>query len=238
MRVMTLARVGITCTGYSIVGDWYDTGADKSLLVIPGYMSKRVSQRELVESIALSRGYNALVIDLSGHGGSPFDIAETRPAQHLLEAVCVFDWLRNHSKRVSVMGTSYGGFLAAWTAHFRDFENLILRTPALYPPEQMYTLSGEIPRDELATGYRKDSEAVARHPIFTDLRVFDGPSLVVVHEKDEEVPAATTDAYIKSFKADRVVGVGMHHWSRDPANPANSMLKTYAAMGDWLQKHS
>ena len=236
IKNMNMTEIQIPCPSYEIAADWYQNGCDRTLLVIPGYQSSKRRQSGLILAVALRHGFNALVLDYSGHGDSPIDISDTRPAQHLMETVCAFDWLSQQwpNQRISLMGTSYGGFQAAYLTRYRDFSRLVLRTPAIYPPEYMYTLSEDIPRAEIAQTYRKDAEAISRHPIFTQEAQFTGSALVVVHELDEDIPPATSNAYIDEFNAETYIGSGMMHWSGDPANPEGALEASYAAIGAWL----
>jgi predicted alpha/beta hydrolase len=238
MMYMQKIEQAVPCLGYSLSADWYEANSNETLLVLSGYQSTKERQIELVSELATRAGVNALVLDYSGHGKSPFELSETRPAQHLLETICAFDWLsRERPKQtIDVMGTSYGGFQAAFLTRFRQFNRLILRTPAIYRPEDMYTLSGDIDRQEAATVFRKDREALQSHPLFQQPVVFNGDTLVIVHSEDEDVPPATTDVFVEAFSADTYTAEGFRHAIRDPRNPENALEDYYAALGEWLKK--
>jgi pimeloyl-ACP methyl ester carboxylesterase len=234
--MMNVSVEKIQCAGYSISADWYNSDtADKSLLLIPGYQSRRERQADFASRVAM-KGLNVLVIDYSGHGDSPIKLQNTRPAQHLLETVCAFEWLEQKTSkdRISVMGTSYGAFQAAYLSLYRDFSKLVLRTPALYRPEDMYTPSTAVDRQEAADVYRKDVHAIAKHPLFNQAKVFDGQSLVVVHSEDEDIPKETTDAYIDAFKAETYIATGFRHWSRDPANTPGMLEVHQEKIAEWI----
>ena len=235
---MDKKQITIPCTGYSIAADWYE-GADptKILLVLVGYSSTKERNADLTVAIASKANTNALVIDLSGHGESPFELDATRPAQHLLEAVAAFDWLRNAypEATISVMGTSYGGFLAAFLTRFRDFEKLVLRTPAIYRPEDLYSVHADIDKELTGKGYRKDGDAVAKHPLFMQDALFKGPTLLVVHSEDEVVPTETTDVFEKAFSAETYIAEGFRHAFRDPANPQEKLVEYQNTIANWLK---
>ncbi len=78
----------IQCAGYNIAADWYD-GSDlnKILIILPGYSSSKTRQKAHAEAMVQDTGTCALVVDFSGHGNSPFELRETRPAQHFLELI-------------------------------------------------------------------------------------------------------------------------------------------------------
>jgi esterase/lipase len=185
---------------------------------------------------------SALVIDYSGHGDSPFELAETRPAQHLLEVVRAFDWLRARypQAKIYVSGSSYGSFLGAQLTQFRTFEKLVLRAPAIYRPETFYDAwslrleDQETYRTAMAA-YRTDRAALDQHPMLKLAGQFAGKTLVVVHEHDELVPAETTDAYTAAFTADSFVAEGFSHSvSHSPISP--QQLEAYHdRIAGWLR---
>jgi len=225
----------VPCKGYDITADWYESESDNIVLVLPGYMSRKERQVDLASAIAV-KGANVLVADLSGHGTSQIPLEATTPAQHLMETVCTLDMLaKEHpGKRVSVMGTSYGAFLAAYASRFRDFHRLLLRTPAIYRPQDLYTSSTVIDRKYTAEVYRHDITVVSQHPLFRQEPVFTGETLVVVHAEDEDVPQATSDVYVQAFDAQSFVVPGFRHSSHDPANPPGDMDAYRDRIAAWL----
>jgi esterase/lipase len=233
----------ITCSGYGIVADWYDgVNADDILLVLPGYTSTRARQKEYTEALVAATGMSALVIDYSGHGDSPFELAETRPAQHLLEVVHTFDWLRTAypSAGIFVSGSSYGSFLAAQLSMFRRFDKLVLRAPAIYKPQTFYDPWAIRPEDQedynlKMDSYRRDMAQLEQHPMLERGDQFAGHTLVVVHEHDEVVPQETTDAYIEAFMADSFVAEGFtHSIGQSPITP-QQLGGYYERIADWLR---
>ena len=237
---MELKTFDIECTGYSVKADWYETdNTDEIILSLIGWTSNRKRYNDILSAICSKTGKSALVFDYSGHGDSPFDVNTTRPAQHFLEVICVFDWLKEKypKAKITVMGTSYGGFLAVQLTKYRIFDNLILRVPAIYPPSDFYTLNERINTDEAwATkdAFRRDVEALAKHPLLGRASSFKGKTLVVVHENDEQVPKETTDAYVNAFNADVYVAKGFPH---SIYNQTREELAEYqSAISKWLNK--
>lgn len=228
----------IECAGYSVKADWYE-GREKSkvLLSLIGWTSNRRKYIDILSAIVDKTGMSALVFDYSGHGDSPFDINKTRPAQHFLEVIYVFDWLKaNYSDTsVTVMGASYGGYLATQLTKYRTFDKLILRAPAIYKPSDFYTLNGEINSEEgwaAKDAFRRDITALAKHPLLTRASDFKGKTLVVVHENDEQVPKETTDAYIKAFNADTYIAKGLPHSLQSAS--AEQKSEYQSKISDWL----
>ena len=204
----------IPCLGYSVKADWYEgKTSEKILLVLIGWTSSRAAYKDLLSSIVAGTGMSALVFDYSGHGDSPLDINKTRPAQHFLEAIEVFDQLtaKHPQATISVMGTSYGGYLATQLTKYRAFDNLVLRVPAMYKPEDFYTISSKLHANWDRYAFRTDKAALAKHTLLLRASNFKGKTMVVIHELDEQVPHETTDAYIEAFHADTYVATGFPH---------------------------
>jgi predicted alpha/beta-fold hydrolase len=227
----------IECSGYAVSANWYEgSNTDKILLCLYGYSSRKSNQIELINSIVASTGMSALVFDYSGHGESPFELEVTRPAQHFLEVIYAFDWLTEKypEAEITVMGTSYGGFLATQLTKYRTFNNLILRAPAIYKPSDFYTTWRNIDRDWTRDVFRKDTEALATHPLLARASKFSGRTFVIVHEHDESVPTQTTDAFIRTFSADTYLAEGFWHALSDPRNPTDKLGGYQNVISDWI----
>lgn len=231
--------------GYEISTAWYE-GLDisKIVLVLPGYSSSKERQKGHAEAMVQETGASALVVDFSGHGTSPFELRDTRPGQHFLELICVFDWLKEKypNAKITVSGNSYGGFLAIQLTKYREFDNLILRAPAIYKPSAFYDLwarriDNVEEYDKEMASYRRDTELLAKHPLFNRAANFKGGVLVVVHGEDELIPRETTDTIIASFHADSFIAEGFQH-GIDKSNIDEAQLAEYQdKISSWLNEH-
>jgi len=232
-----MTNVSIPCSGYSLAADWYENNnSDKVILALFGFSSSKARNSELLLALGEKSGMNILAIDLSGHGDSPLILDETRPGQHVLEVIEVFDWFKaqHPQAKITVLGTSYGGYLAAYLTRYRNFDKLVLRTPAIYAPSDLYSLQPLIDRGYTSNVYRKDKEMVADHPLFKQASIFSGPTLLVVHEMDEDVPLETTDVYKDMFSAEVYVAPGFKHSMRDASNPPEEVQPYQNAVANWL----
>lgn len=233
-----MRNISIKCVGYSVDADLHEAGNDKVLLVLHGWSSNKKSQEELTSYLVNKTGASALVLEYSGHGDSPFDAMEITPAQHFLEVITAFDWLKQSypNAEVSVMGTSYGGYMAVQLTHYRDFKNLVLRVPAIYEPRDFYSLNKDIDRQH-ERRYREDKEFLDTHPLLARTSNFNGRTLVVWHELDEFVPKETTDKYIEVFSADSYSAKGWKHSFKTDA-PEDEQIAYKNAISDWLNQGS
>lgn len=228
----------IPCLSYQLKVDWYE-GADdqRILLVLIGWTSNKARYEDLTSAIVANTGMNALVFEYSGHGDSQLDPYQIRPAQHFLEVITVLDWLKDKYPEadISVMGSSYGGYMAVHLAQYRDFHSLVLRAPAIYMPSDFYAKNADINRPLVDTIYRKDASALAVHPLITAKRVFHKKTLLVVHELDDVVPAETTDAYAQTFDAEVHIARGMPH---SIGGAPRADIRSYQnAISTWLNEN-
>lgn len=230
----------IECVGYSVKTDVYE-GSDKGpvLLSLIGRSSHRTKQRyfDFFPKLAKDLGITTVIFDYTGHGDSPYNIENLSPAQNFLEVVTAFDWIKKTypEKEVSVVGSSYGGFLATQLTKYRKFERLILRAPAIYRPGDFYTLKKN--EDEAATqAFRVNADALAKHPLLTRVSRFEGKVLLVVHENDERIPKETTDAYSNALNPVVILAKGVSH-SLD--NATGQQVNDYnQGIIDWLRSYS
>lgn len=236
-----IKNIKIDCLGYQLEADLYECDSNDILLVLIGYSSSKESYHDLVNSLVTNTNMSALVLDYSGHGVSPFSLEDVSSAQNFLEVIQAFDWLKETypDKKISVLGTSYGGFLAVQLTKYRKFDRLVLRVPAIYRPEEFYTKWGVRQKDQETylkseRAFRTDKEALATHPLLARASKFEGKTFVVVHENDELVPRETTDAYIHAFNADSYLAKGFAH--SYASGPEAEKPKYKKVIADWLNK--
>lgn len=236
---MTPKTLDVQCVGYALKADIYEGDSDSAILLwLIGRTSKRNKQRyrEFLPRIAQQLDITSVIFDYSGHGDSPFNIEDLSPAQHFLEVITIFDWIKAKypNQKVFVIGSSYGGFLATQLTKYRKFDGLILRAPAIYRPSDFYTLKKNEDR-EGTQAFRRDVESLAKHPLLARASSFEGDVLLVVHENDEIIPAQTTDAYAKAFKSEVIVAKDVTH-SLD--NSTQQQIAEYNKMiFDWLAEN-
>ena len=200
---MNIESLKIPCVGYSIAADFYQGESDEVLLVLIGFSSNKGKYEKETKKILQKTGMSALVVDYSGHGESPFELTEVTPAQNFSEAVIAFDWLASKGysqQNINVMGISYGGFHATHLAHYRSFNNLILRVPAMYDPESFYTKLKHV-TDTHRHDYRRNIDNFNDHWLFRNNDAFTGKTFVMAHELDELCPKVSTDAFVDGMKA-------------------------------------
>lgn len=233
-----MKNISIPNTSYEIDADVYEGSKTHVLLFLYGYSSSRINQTELATAISDQTNATIIIPEYAGHGTSSYSLDEVSPAFHFLEVITVFDWIIKTypSAKISVMGSSYGGFLATQLTKYRKFDKLVLRASAIYRPSDFYTICSDLDRDWTRDVFRKDVEALAKHPLLARASDFKGKTLVVVHENDDVVPAETTNAFIKAFSAEVYIAKGFPHALSDPTTPKEKFPEYQKAISDWLIK--
>lgn len=233
-----IKQLSIPCINYNIKADWHDgTSRAKIILVLVGFGSSKKSNASFVERIVSDTGHCALVVDLSGHGESPFSVDDTCPAQHVLESVAAYDWIKDQypDSIIEVMGTSYGGYIATYLTRHRSVSRLILRTPAIYEPNVFYTKHISIDKIRVRE-YRRNEALIKKHPLFMQPSLEPLSTLLIVHSKDLSVPTQTTNLYQSLLGAEQYVADGFVHAFRDPSNPTDQIEKYYSAISGYLSR--
>ncbi len=228
-------EISIPCIGYEIKADWYEGTNDQVWLVLPGYTSYKGKYTQLIQNSTTCTGASALVIDYSGHGESPFDINDLTRAQNFSEVVKAFDWLVKNKPnlKISVHGTSYGGFHAAYLTKYRQFENVIFRVPASYPEETLFSVIGEMDNAH-SRDYRVNPDNYKDHWLFDHTDSVKGRRLVVTHEFDDICPSVATTPFIEAFSADHIEAKGFKHGFGESNVSNEQKQEYYKKLADWI----
>lgn len=227
----------IPCVGYEIAADWYEGTKEEVLLVLPGYTSTKLKYSQMVTAITEQTGMRALVIDYAGHGESPFKLENLSRAQNFMDSVHAFDWSRkNYPKlKITVMGTSYGGFHSTNLTKYRKFDRLILRVPAIYDQESFFTRIGDL-KDLHSDEYRNNPDNFIDNWMFTHTESVLGKTLVITHELDTVCPPISTKPFAEAFKADRWVAKGFKHGFSESDVDDKMIEEYYSKVAEWLNK--
>lgn len=236
---MKREEVKIENIGYTLLADWYETTKDRVLLILPGFTSTKEKYEVLVAQLVESTGYSALVLDYAGHGESPFNINDLSRADNFSDVIAAFDWLvMNHGqKKITVLGTSYGGFHAAYLTKFRRFQDVIFRVPASYPEETLYTKIGEM-KDAHSEEYRNNPDNYVNHWLFSHTDSVKGRALVVTHEFDVVCPPVATKPFAEAFSADTWEAPDFKHGFGESNATEQQLEGYYKKLSEWINHES
>ncbi len=178
------------------------TIAMEGMLFVHGWAGNQ--QQYLVRAREVAAlGCVCLTFDLHGHAGTaPFQTAVTRE-DNLQDVLAAYDLLANlphvNISTIGVVGSSYGGYLAALLSSLRPVQWLALRAPALYKDENWDMPKSQLNREELVS-YRLSTISSQHNRALRACSAFQGDVLLVESEHDTIVPSSVTANYRTAFQ--------------------------------------
>ena len=161
-------------------------------------------QRDLARAKGIAGlGCICLTFDLRGHASAEARLSQVTRRENLRDLLAAYDRLRSHPAidcdSIAVVGTSYGGYLAAILTTLRPVKWLALRVPAIYRDEQWDTPKRQLDKVDIAR-YRSHPIPVEENRALRACAEFRGDVLLVESEHDEHVPHATIMSYRAAFQ--------------------------------------
>jgi hypothetical protein len=147
-------------------------------------------------------GCVGLTFDLRGHERT-FPRQETvSRADNLKDVLAAYDELANHpavdANAIAVVGSSYGGYLAAILTTLRPARWLALRVPALYKDERWALPKKQLHKDPDLPAYRRRHIAASENRALAACAAFKGDILIVESENDDIVPHPVIENYVEA----------------------------------------
>lgn len=180
-----------------------------AILFLHGWSSDAASgYGELPERLA-ERGFATLTIDLPGHGRSGGDRDRLSYVDLIHAATDAAGDLRHRSgsDRLTIIGTSLGGFLAARVAALRPVESLVLWVPTDFDDE--FVEGGRLVAPTALTpqafDWRSRLHSLADSATLRAFGGFRGRVLIVEAAEDELVPHQTIANYLAAASPDAQV---------------------------------
>jgi dienelactone hydrolase len=164
-----------------------------------GSQEKYLSHAQEVASL----GCICLTFNLRGHAETEPIRDSVTPQQNMEDVLAAMDALRNHPavdlESVGVVGSSYGGYLAALLTRERPVRWLALRVPALYKDEHWTKPKMAIDRGELDQ-FRSEVVRPESNRAIAACKHYKGDVLVVDSEHDDFVPQPVITSYRTAFQ--------------------------------------
>jgi uncharacterized protein len=178
-------------------------------------------------------GCVCLAFDLSGH-------AKTRPKHesvsrdaNLRDVLAAYDVLAAHpsvdASAIAVVGSSYGGYLAAILSSMRPVKWLALRAPALYVDTGWETPKVELHKAQDLKTYRNSFVPAEENRALRACAAFKGDALIVESQLDHTIPPTVITSYREAFIQSRsltyrVIEGADHGLSKDASQRAYTSL--------------
>jgi len=189
-----------------------------AVLFIHGWSSNESGYRTRAESI-VKLGYACLTFDLIGHGHSSGSMATVTLKENIEASVAAYDFLASQegidNDSISIVGTSYGGYLAAILPSKREVKSLVLRVPAIYNDEY----NGKAKDSKQSMRLASEQTRVRDNLALNSISGFGKRILLIEAEHDQIIPHHIIDLIIKAAKPnslEHVVVKGADHQFSKP----------------------
>ncbi|MBI4167452.1 MAG: alpha/beta fold hydrolase [Candidatus Aenigmarchaeota archaeon] len=175
-----------------------------AILFVHGWTSERKRSFQYAKALA-DLGYICLLFDMRGHGTSEGDIDISTIKDFSSDVVAAYDYLSTAEsvdpENISVVGSSFGGYLITLLSAKRRVKNLVLRVPADYPNEIFDKPKKLFGSENIeVVNWRKKAKKPTETYALEALHNFKGNVLVIESEKDDLVPHQTIVNYLKAVK--------------------------------------
>ncbi|ACL57204.1 alpha/beta hydrolase family protein [Methylobacterium nodulans] len=177
------------------------------MLFVHGWAGNQEQEVARAREIA-ALGCGCLTFDLHGHAESEAYRGPLTREDDLQDVVAAYDRLACQDgvdqTAIGVVGSSYGGYLAAILTSLRPVRWLGLRAPALYKDEDWAVPKQQIDSRALAV-YRRGPVGAGENRALTACARYEGDVLIVESEHDGFVPHPAIMNYRDAFDAARSV---------------------------------
>ncbi len=147
-------------------------------------------------------GCICLLFDMRGHAATVEQRDAVTREDNLADAVAAYDRLVAHPlvdpAAIAVVGSSYGGYLAATLTGVRAVRWLGMRVPALYQDEDWLVPKAEL-REHGLEAFRQRPVAADENRALGACAAFRGDVLIVKSGCDEVIPDPVTRSYLAAL---------------------------------------
>jgi len=225
-----------------------DSGPIEGTLVTPGSLIPGVlfvhgwggSQQQYLararEIAAL--GCVCLTFDLGGHAGTQPRRETVSRESNLRDVLAAYDTLTRHPHvdpgAIAVVGSSYGGYLAAILTSLRRVKWLALRVPALYVDSGWELPKLQLHKDYDLRSYRLSVVPAASNRALRACAEFEGDVLLVESEHDDIIPHAVVTSYREACVNSRSLTYRCMEGADHGLTDAAGQLAYTALLTQWL----
>lgn len=192
-------RIDITIAGEQIAGTLVTPGVlIPGVLFVHGWGGSQQQYLTRAREIA-ALGCVCLTFDLRGHADTQGQHDTVSRKDNLDDVLAAYDMLAVQpnvdSNAIALVGSSYGGYLAAILTARRAVKWLALRVPALYMDRNWEAPKRQLHKDQDLVGYRRTMIPAKDNIALRACSEFKGDVLIVESEHDQTVPHSVIANY-------------------------------------------
>ena len=185
-------------------------------------------------------GCVCLTFDLTGHAGTRLRFETVTRENNLQDLLAAYDLLAAQPNvdpaQIAVIGSSYGGYLAALLTALRPVQWLALRVPALYVDAGWEIPKLRLRKEQDLDAYRQTIIAAEQNRALLACSRFAGDVLLVQSEFDHLIPPAVISNYREACVharslTYRMMGGADHGLTEEPMREAYTAL-----LFNWLRE--
>lgn len=147
-------------------------------------------------------GCVCLAFDLRGHAGTQPQHETVSRENNIRDVLAAYDVLTSHRlvdrDNIAIVGSSYGGYLAAILTSLRPVKWLALRVPALYMDSGWELPKRQLHKEQDLRAYRESLIPAESNRALRACAEFEGDVLVVESELDQVIPHAVIASYLEA----------------------------------------
>jgi len=175
-----------------------------SILFIHGWTSEKKRSFQYAEAL-IKLGFIIMVFDMRGHGISEGDINIATPKEFLSDCIAAYDYFSSvkgvDKENISIVSSSFGGYLSSMLTSKREIKNLVLRVPADYANDTFEKPKmGNAGENPDIFKWRLSPKKYNETYALQALHDYDEPILIIESEKDTIVPHPIIQNYVDAVK--------------------------------------
>jgi dienelactone hydrolase len=207
------------------------------VLFVHGWGGSQAQDLERARAAA-ALGCICMTFDLRGHAQYIERANVVTRDDNLRDLVAAYDFLAGlrlvDRNSVCVIGSSYGGYLAAILTTLREVRWLALRAPALYKDADWTKPKRALHADPDLLAFRRRTVTPEENRALAACAGFRGDVLIVESEHDEVVPHPVAVNYVSAFAQARSLTSRVIQGA-DHALSSNEAAKSYSSLlGNWI----
>ncbi|MGH8809680.1 MAG: alpha/beta hydrolase family protein, partial [Noviherbaspirillum sp.] len=185
-------------------------------------------------------GSVCLTFDLRGHARTQPQHETVSRENNLRDVLAAYDLLASQRHvdptSIAVVGSSYGGYLAAILTSLRVVKWLVLRAPALYMDSSWELPKRQLHRDQDLITYRESLVPAAENLALRACAAFHGDVLVIESERDHLLPHAVISSYLEACIQPRSLTYRVLHGADHGLTDDNSQRAYTSVLVNWLKE--